>query len=191
MPFSSSQFAAAVLLCEPTPAATAYLGMFHCINDEESLDYLLGVVMERAAEAPAVRAWWGRAGLLPGWGGGALLNHFDRLPPLHTPYNPPYLADLLAASMEVCQEQGAAFVARHRLQARGDGAGCTHAAGAARSGGCVPAAVDRRHWRRTATQRSCPSEAAALLLQWIGVYPVTGWLAKVEGAPAGFIVDAA
>jgi GNAT superfamily N-acetyltransferase len=33
-----------------------------------------------------------------------------------------------------------------------------------------------------------PPDAAALLLQWIGVYPATGWLAEVDGVPAGFVV---
>jgi GNAT superfamily N-acetyltransferase len=177
--------AAAVLLCEPTPAATAYLGMFHCINDEESLDYLLGVVMERAAEAGCTRLV-GPSGLLPGWGGGALLNHFDRLPPLHTPYNPPYLADLLAASMEVCQEQMLLSLPVTGAAAVTGPAVLTPLALHDLAGVYLPLLIAALAPHSDTAELS--TEAAALLLQWIGVYPVTGWLAKVEGAPAGFIV---
>jgi GNAT superfamily N-acetyltransferase len=177
--------AAAVLLCEPA-VATAYLSMLHCVNDEETLDRLLGVAMERAAAAGCARLV-GPCGPLPGWGGGALRNHFDRLPPLHTPYTPPYLADLLAASMEVCQEQVLLALP-------------VAAAGALAPGPAVltPLALPELaslHLPLLAAALAphsdtaeLPSDAAALLLQWIGVYPVTGWLAEVDGAPAGFVV---
>lgn len=178
--------AAAVLLCAPEPAATAYLSMLHCVNDEETLDRLLGVVMERAADAGCMRLV-GPAGLLPGWGSGALLNHFDRLPPLHTPYNPPYLADLLATSMEVCQEQVLLTLPITTTDAPATG-----------PASLKPLALHdlaSAHLPLLETALTAhsdmielPPDAAALLLQWIGVYPAAGWLAEVNGVPVGFIV---
>lgn len=178
--------AATVLLCEPDPAATAYLSMLQCINDEETLDRLLGVAMERAAEAGCARLV-GPSGPLPGWGGGALLDHFDRLPPLHTPYTPPYLADLLAASMEVCQEQV--------LLSLPVATGVPAAAGPALLTPLLLHELASVHLPLLAAaltphsdMAELPPDAAALLLHWIGVYPTAGWLAEVDGAAAGFVV---
>jgi len=178
--------AAAVLLCAPQSQGAAYLGMLRCTNDEESLDRLLAAAMERAAESGCTRLI-GPAGLVPAWGGGALTNHFDQTPPIHTPYNPPYLADLLATSMSVCQEsvvlslpvisplpqsQGPAVLTSLQLD---------ELVGA--------------HWpllqAALAPHAPTPSierDEASLLLQWIATAPTLGWLAQVEGAPVGFVV---
>lgn len=175
--------AAAVLLC--APAGVAYLSMLHCTNDEETLERLLGVAMERAAEAGCMRLV-APAGLLPGWGGGALLDHFDRLPPLHTPSNPPYLGDLLATSMEACQQQQLLTLPVNAAAPDAGPVQLTPLALTDLAGVHLPllAAALTPHSNMAAMS----PEAASLLLQWIGVYPARGWLATVDGAPAGFVV---
>ncbi|HHY53821.1 MAG TPA: GNAT family N-acetyltransferase [Chloroflexi bacterium] len=176
--------AAAVLLCEAETGA-AYLSMFHCANDEETLERLIGAVMERAAEAGCMRLV-APAGPLPAWGGGALLNHFNLPPPLHTPYTPPYLADLLATSMEARQRQ---VLLTLPVTADAPASGPAVLRSLALSdlaGAHLPllAAALAPH----SDMPVLSADAAALLLQWIGVYPVSGWLAEVNDAPAGFVV---
>jgi len=177
--------AAAVLLCEPAPAGVAYLSMLHCANDEETLDRLLGAAMERAAEAGCTRLV-APAGLLPEWGGGALLDRFDQLPPLHTPSNPPYLADLLATSMEVCQRQQLLILPVNAVAADAGPAVLKPLTLTDLAGVHLPllAAALTPHSEKA----ELSPDAAALLLHWVGVYPTCGWLAEVDGAAAGFVV---
>ncbi len=68
----------------------AYLGLLRCANDEETLERLLGKAFEQVAEQGCSQLL-GPTGILPGWNPGALVNHFNRRPPWHTPYNPPYV----------------------------------------------------------------------------------------------------
>ena len=178
--------AAAVLFCEPEQEETAFLGMLRSANDEESLDRLLGAALERAAAQGCTRLV-GPTGPTPCWSSGVLTNHFDTLPPLHTPYNPPYLADLLATSMAVCQESELLM-----LPVTGDAAA---PAGPATLGPLSLAALGAAHLPllETALLPHAPTsmiaeDEAALLLQWLAVHPTTAWLAQIEGAPVGFVV---
>lgn len=77
----------------------AYLGLLRCANDEETLERLLGKAFEQVAEQ-GCSLLLGPTGILPGWNPGALVNHYNRRPPWHTPYNPPYIGELLASIME-------------------------------------------------------------------------------------------
>ena len=77
----------------------AYLGLLRCANDEETLERLLGKAFEQVAEQ-GCSLLLGPTGILPGWNPGALVNHYNRRPPWHTPYNPPYVGELLASIME-------------------------------------------------------------------------------------------
>jgi GNAT superfamily N-acetyltransferase len=106
----SAPVAAAVAFEEPVAATilqiddrrddeAAYLGLLRCANDEETLERLLTKAFEHVAEQGCGRLL-GPTGIIPGWQPGVLLNHFNRTPPWHTPYNPPYAADLLGGSME-------------------------------------------------------------------------------------------
>jgi ribosomal protein S18 acetylase RimI-like enzyme len=126
------------------------------------------------------------AGLLPGWGGGALLNHFDRLPPLHTPSNPPYLADLLATSMEVCRHQQLLTLPVSAAASDGGLAQIKPLALTDLAGVYLPLLTAALAPHSDAAALS--PDAAALLLRWIGVYPACGWLAEIDGAAAGFVV---
>ncbi len=101
---------ASVVFEEPVAAAilqidrrrqdgAAYLGLMRCANDEETGEQLLQKAFERAAELGCSRLI-GPTGVLPNWQPGALLNHFNRTPPGQTPYNPPYLGELLDSLMQ-------------------------------------------------------------------------------------------
>jgi GNAT superfamily N-acetyltransferase len=101
---------AAVAFEEPVAAAilqidrrrddgAAYLGLLRCANDEETLERLLAKAFEHVAEQGCTHLL-GPTGIIPAWQPGALLSHFNRTPPWHTPYNPPYAGDLFASIME-------------------------------------------------------------------------------------------
>lgn len=91
--------AAAILRLNPEQPAVAELALLRVVNNEEALERLLHFAWEQVVYAGCERIV-GPTGILPGWQDGLLLNAFDRTPPLHTPYNPPYAPDLMAAVME-------------------------------------------------------------------------------------------
>jgi GNAT superfamily N-acetyltransferase len=95
--------AAAILRLNPEQPAVAELAILRVVNNEEALERLLHFAWEQVVYAGCERIV-GPTGILPGWQDGLLLNAFDRTPPLHTPYNPPYAPDLMAGVMEPCAE---------------------------------------------------------------------------------------
>lgn len=86
-------------LCDPRRReGTAYLALLHCVNDPESLDRLLGRLAE-ALSARGCRRVIGPIGLSPHLGSGLLQDCWGQLPPLHTPYNPPYVPEVVGSAM--------------------------------------------------------------------------------------------
>jgi GNAT superfamily N-acetyltransferase len=165
---------------------TAYLSLLHCANDEETLERLLGAALEAAAEAGCHRLV-GPTGITPLLEAGALQDHFHVLPPLHTPYNPPYLADLLASTMEPCAESVLYHKTIPPAVAPPDG----------------PARLTPLEPRRlaqdllsllvesTAGDVDFPAPDAAeaeLLLRWLSAYPLAGWVAEMQETPVGFVL---
>ena len=93
--------AAAVAVIDPRrDDGTAYLAWVHCINDLTSLERLLDAIGEQVAQY-GVRKIIGPTGLSPHLGSGLLQDHWNIIPPLHTPYNPPYLPEIAAAALRV------------------------------------------------------------------------------------------
>ena len=82
--------------------ATTFLAMMAFANDEETLDRLLDSTWQSAATHGAQRivapAQWA-----PSFSSGLLLDHFHVLPPLHTPYNAPFVPELMQGAMEPLQ----------------------------------------------------------------------------------------
>lgn len=178
--------AATVLLYEPAYHETAYLSMLHCVNDEETLDRLLGAAMEQSIEAGCTRLI-GPTGVTPAWCSGALTNFFHVFPPSHTPYNPPYLPDLLAATMTVCHES-----VLLRLPVRNEGLPTT---GPATIQPLDLATLDKAllplldaALAPHALAPKLAADAAALLIHWVSVYPTMGWVAYIDETPVGFVV---
>lgn len=180
--------AAAILQIDPRrDDGAAYLGLLRCANDEETLERLLGKAFEYVSEQGGSRLL-GPTGILPTWGPGALLNSFDHTPPWHTPYNPPYAGDLFAAVMEpwLATVLYSATVPDQAPPAP------------------APAAIEPLPLARLAGDLlpllaaslrlddafpPCDELEAQALLAWLQttVAPV-GWLATLEGEPAGFVL---
>lgn len=163
-----------------------YLSMLHCVNDEETLDRLLSVALEHGLEAGCTRIV-GPVGIVPTWENGALTNCFHTQPPLHTPYNPPYLADLLATSMSIQQESVLLSlpVTPHPHPTAGpavlgplDLSSLEHTMRPLFEAALVPHSV----------APTLDADQAILLLRWISAYPTSGWIARVDGEPAGLVV---
>ncbi|HRW03791.1 MAG TPA: hypothetical protein P5121_01775 [Caldilineaceae bacterium] len=98
--------AAAIVAIDPRVTdGSGQLILLHCANDEESLDRLLGIALEELARRGRYRLV-GPIGPSPHLHCGSLTNYFHVMPPLHTPYNPPYIPELLASSMMPWQNLG-------------------------------------------------------------------------------------
>lgn len=164
-----------------------YLGLLRCTNDEETLERLLAQAFEYAAEQGCT-SLLGPTGIMPGWQPGALLNHFNRVPPWHTPYNPPYAGELYAAVMEpwLATTLYEAVVPDKLPLAP------------------APAAIEPLQLERLAGDLRAllaaslhlddafpsPDELEAqALLNWLqATVAARAWLATVDGAPAGFVM---
>lgn len=92
--------ATALLLADPRRRdGTATLALLHCANDAESLARLLTVAFEQAWARGRSRLV-GPAALSPHLGYGALTSHYHEFPPLHTPYQAPYLPEILESAFD-------------------------------------------------------------------------------------------
>jgi GNAT superfamily N-acetyltransferase len=109
------------------------------------------------------------------------------LPPLHTPYNPPYLADLLASTMEPCAES----VLYHQALPPA----VTPPAGPARLTPLEPRRLAQDLLpllvASTVGNEVFPApdvDEAELLLLWLSALPLAGWVAELQEAPVGFVL---
>jgi GNAT superfamily N-acetyltransferase len=177
--------AATLVFCEPSAHGALYLSMLHCVNDEETLDRLLGAVLEYGAEMNCTRIV-GPIDVIPGWGDGALTNCFHLPPPLHTPYNPPYLADLLRGSMASFQQTVLLHLPVQATAEATDGPATLQPAKLADLAGALsPLLADALAPHSEMTKPV--ADAAALLVRWLAVHPTVGWVALIEDKPVGFI----
>jgi GNAT superfamily N-acetyltransferase len=180
--------AAAVALIDPRRQdRTAYLGLLHCINNVDTL----GRFLDGAAELlrpRGVRRLIGPTGLSPHLGSGLLQDHWQQTPPLHTPYDPPYLPEMADIVLSP--------LARSRLY-RLNLPDVIPAAPAGRAqlapleparlaGDLLPLlAAACPNWAG-----SIPPDAAeaGFLLAWLTPWPLFGWLAEVDSEPVGFVL---
>ena len=178
--------AAAALLHDPRERGGIWtLGLLRCANDEETLNQLL----EAAATESKAQTFSGPSHLSPYLGTGALASHWHLLPPLHTPYNPPYLPALLGSVME---QAGTATLYQMEIPADTD---LQATAG--------PALLQPLDPTRLASEllplliaacspwRSFPppdSMEATFLLRWLEQWPLNGLVALVDEEPVGFVL---
>lgn len=176
--------ATTVVLRDPRQRETL-LALLRCANDRETLRRLL----ERAAAESESSTFLGPVALSPYLGAGALASHWSETPPLDTPYAPPYLAELMDGAMELAAE-----TRLYHLHASTGGTGVRegpamlHPLEPARlAGDLLPllAAVYRGEGPFAAPDAV---EATFLLDWWGALAPLAGWLAEVEGQPAGFVL---
>lgn len=162
---------------------TVHLALPHFANDKATLRQLL----EEAA-GNGGRTLLGPTHLSPYLGAGALDSDWNRRPPQHTPYNPPYFCDLLRSVMEP--------VTRSRLYHLD----VPPDPPPANTG---PATLVPLKPTRLADDllpllaAACspwpdfpPPDAAEarFLLRWFAPWPLRGWLAVVDDEPAGFVL---
>lgn len=168
--------------------STAYLALLHCVNHSEALERLLGLVMENLWKVGCQRLI-GPTGLSPHLQSGALQNFFHVVPPLHTPYNPPYAPEVFESVMHP--------FAQSRLYSMETPVELPAATQPAAQ--LVPFIPDRLSGDLLPLfAAACEANGdyfpppdtaeAAFLLRWLGVWPLLGWLAQIDDEPVGFIL---
>jgi GNAT superfamily N-acetyltransferase len=180
--------AATVVLFDPRRRDnTAYLSLLRCANDAGTLKRLLKYLIESLG-ARGYRRIIGPVGLSPHLDTGLLQDYWQVVPPLHTPYNPPYMPEIVGLvlrplgrsqlyHLEISPELPPAPPARAKLLPLEP---------ARLAGDLLPLLA-----------AACPTwadfpppdvEEAAFLLRWLGRWPLHGWLAEVDTQPVGFIL---
>ena len=177
---------AALLLSDPRRQdGTAHLSLLRCVNDEESLERFIGVALEQAAMMGRYRLA-GPTGLTPHLGSGVLLSHFNAVPPLHTPYNPPYVPELMESLLTP--------IAARRLFHLVTPAAPPPPQGPAQIVPLSPVdyapalipLIGASH-DQEGEFPAPDTEEAAFLLRWLAAYPLTVFVALMDNTPAGYV----
>ena len=100
-----SAVAAAMIRPDPVRKDMGYLSL-HTVNDRTTLRVLLESLTEHL-RPHGIRTLIGPTHLFPHLGSGVLENYWNLTPPLYTPYNPPYLAELCQILMKRVEELAA------------------------------------------------------------------------------------
>ena len=161
-----------------------HLALPRCANDKATLRQLL----EQAAAIGGGHTLLGPTHLSPYLGAGALDSHWNLRPPQYTLYNPPYFSDLLRSVMEPATRSRL-----YHLEVPPD-AQPVEAAPAS----LIPLEPDRlaSHLLPLMATACAPSPdfappdatAVRFILRWLKRWPLHGWLAVIEGQPAGFVL---
>ena len=185
--------AAAVTFLDPRRTdSTAHLALLHAANSRESLERLLHAVQEQLGHE-GIRRLILPVGLSPYLGTGVLQTHFHRVPPLHAPYAPPYVPELLTT---VCRPLGRSLLFALEPDAHTD-------ASATSAPVPGPADIYPLDPNRLAADllplfaQTVPSWAefplpdgpeAQFLLWWILRRPALAWVAELDGEPVGYLL---
>lgn len=185
--------AAAVILADARRRDRhAYLALLHCANDEESLERLIALASEQAW-ASGCSGLIGPVGLSPHLGSGVLLDHFHLGPPLHTAYNPPYLPELIDGLLEK-RDETQLYCVSYAVHAPVD------ASDRDADDGVVLCPLEPGRLAGDLLpllQAACepmeefpPPDAAeaAFMLEWLGIFPLSGWVAYAGDEPVGFVL---
>ncbi len=161
------------------------LALLSVANDVESLERLLTVAQEQAFVRGRSRLL-GPVALSPHLGYGILLDHFDQTPPLHTPYNSPYLPEVFDSVLEPVQTARLYHAPVTAQVEPTDGPATLRPLTVVDNDKVLPnllAALDDNH------EFAHPDVVeAAFLLAWWGIAPRLGWVAEVEGQAVGFVL---
>lgn len=176
--------AATVALNDPRRGDNAaYLALVRCVNHSESIERLA-----EALWASGCRRLVGPTGLSTHLETGLLEDHWNQDPPLHTPYNPPYLPELIGNLMDRLESSRLYHLQIPRQVPPPPPA---------------PAELLPMDPARLARDLlplldiACSvsgdfpppdAEEASFLLRWLERWPLHGWLAQVEEQPAGFVL---
>jgi ribosomal protein S18 acetylase RimI-like enzyme len=166
---------------------SAYLALLHSHNTLSGLEGLLEFAAKELAPLGARRIL-GPVGISPYLYSGVLANLWNQTPPIYAAYNPPFLPELMAQVMEPASTQQMYQMA----VATTPGAEITSQAtleplDAQRLTGDLLALLEAACQTLDGFPPPDVLEAGYLLSQ-IRRWPNWGWLAKVDGHPAGFIL---
>lgn len=184
--FASEQNVGGVLvLSDPRrDDGVGYLAMLDLINHEEPLERLLDAVMEKAVEADIQRLL-GPVALTPRWQSGILLNAFDRSPPLGSPYNPPFVPELLETAMTPVRHSHLFHSMPTSSPVPQGPATLTPFDPQRLAADLLPLA------RACSDDEEFPAvdsiEMLSTLSSW-GPFSINGWLALVDGQAVGFVL---
>lgn len=184
--FMEEAVAIAALMADPRRRDdTATLALLSVANDVESLERLLKVAQEQAFARGRSRLV-GPVGLSPHLGYGALLDHFDQTPPLYTPYNAPYLPEILDSVLERVQTARLYHAAVTPQVQRVIGPATLRPLRVEDNAKLLPnllTALDNND------EFPRPDGVEAeFLLSWWDVAPRLGWVAEVQGEAVGFVL---
>jgi ribosomal protein S18 acetylase RimI-like enzyme len=168
----------------------AYLALLHAVNHVETMERFWGELLE-VLWGTGRRRLLGPTGLSPVLPSGALQNYFHVTPPLHSPYNPPYLPEVLESVMKPTQE----FELHHvtipeivpeMIQVESDGLHIEAFAPQRLAQDLLPLFVAGVQGQDDAG----PPDAAevSFVLDWLRSGPLYGWLASAGGVPVGFVL---
>lgn len=184
--------AALLLTDRRRPDRAAYLALLHCANDAESLAILLEMAADLAGAAGSTRLL-APTGLSPFLGSGLLQDGWDRLPPQHAAYDPPYLAELAGALLEPLSTCRLFY-----LPGDGDLPGGEAATREEAPLEIRPVEPSRLAGDLLPLFSACLSTSAGFpppdehearfLLRWTGAWPIQVWIAWAGKTPAGFIL---
>lgn len=179
---------AGLLLRDPRRRdGSAYAALLHVANDVETLSRFLSKAQE-ILQPLGVRQLILPTGLSPHLATGVLQDHFHRWPPLHSPYNPPYLPEMM---MEICRPLGRALLyeveVSNVVNDEPKGPATLHPFDPARLAGDLLPLFQQT--MPTWADFPLPDQwEAEFLLNWMGRWPLTGWLAEVDGEAVGFVL---
>ena len=191
-PFFELPVAASVILFDRRREDHAgYLAMLHSVNDSESLRHHVrtaaGLLRERGC-----RRIIAVTGISPHLESGVLQDYWGELPPLYTPYNPPYLPEVISSYMQVLETRSLYYLSTGLRTDQPDGS--VHGTETI----IEPLQVESLAGELLPLLRAaCPQWAgcpppdkdeALFLMSWVGVWPLHGWLARVGSKPAGFVL---
>ncbi len=188
-PIVESPVAAAVLLHDTRREdRAAYLALLHCANDRSVLERFLQE-LEEPLLASGCRRLIGPTSLSPLLGAGALTNYWNEPTPMHAPYNPPYLPDLLEACMDPINESTCFElpVPPHPTSVALPGEIVLQPLNAGRPD-CIRMAPFLGDLPRLPGAPAPDADQAAFLESWLSPWPLYGWSAEGPVGTSGVLL---
>ena len=183
-----SAVAAAIIRPDPLKKDTGYLSFLHTVNDRDTLSVLLESLTEHL-RPHGIRTLLGPTHLFPHLGGGVLASHWHLAPPLHTPYNPPYLNELCQSLMKPVETLRLYHLATD-IQIKSDSPATLSPFEPERLAGDLLPLLGIA-CAANPTFSPPDVEEAKRMLRWLSTSPLYGWLAEVEGQNVGFALTQA
>lgn len=176
----------AILASDPRRTdQTANLAMFVTENDRESIRFFLDGVATLLEQNDRYRLI-GPTGLSPHLGSGLLQDYWDQMPPLHTPYNQPFLPEMVNKILRPIGEQRLYQLPIMPFSPHPAPFQLLPLQPADLAGELLPllqAACQNRH------RFPVPDEVEAqFLLRWLSFAPLFGWVAQQDGRSQGFVL---